>query len=55
MNKNRVEGKAKEIEGKLQQRLGKAKDRIRGLPDEGKARIEREKGKREARRELEGR
>ncbi len=54
MDRNRIEGKAKEIEGKLQQGLGKAKDRIRGLPDEGKARFEREKGKREAKRELEG-
>jgi hypothetical protein len=53
MDKDKVEGKRKEFEGKLQQRLAEAKEKARDLPDDTRARIEREKGKREAKRELE--
>ena len=52
MDKNRIKGKRKELEGRLQQEVGEAKDKIRNLPDDTKARIEREKGKREAKREM---
>jgi len=53
MDKNKIKGKRKELEGKLQQRLGEAKDKARNLPEDTHDRIEREKGKREARSELE--
>ena len=52
MNKDRIKGKSKELQGKLQQRFGEAKEKARDLPDDARARIEREKGKREAKREL---
>jgi uncharacterized protein YjbJ (UPF0337 family) len=52
VDKNRIKGKRKEIEGRLQREVGEAKDKVRDLPDDAKARIEREKGKREAKREM---
>jgi hypothetical protein len=52
MDKNRSKGKRKELEGRLQRQVGEAKDRARDLPEDVKARIEREKGKRETSREL---
>ena len=51
MNEDRLKGKAKELEGKLQQGVGKAKEAVKDAPDELHDRIEREKGKREAKRE----
>ena len=53
VNEDKVKGKGKELEGKLQQRIGEAKEKARDLPDDASARLEREKGKREAKRELE--
>jgi len=53
VNKDKVKGKGKELEGKLQQRIAEAKEKARDLPDDARARLEREKGKREAKRELE--
>jgi hypothetical protein len=53
VDKNRIEGKRKELAGKLQQRLGELKDKARNLPDDAHDRLEREKGKRELRREQE--
>jgi len=54
MNEDRLKGKAKELEGKLQQQLGKVKETVEDAPDELHDRIEREKGKREADRERKG-
>jgi len=53
MDKNRIKGKRKELEGELQQALGRAKDKAKDAPDDVRARIEREKGKRDAKRWLE--